>query len=275
LQNNPPLNYPKTPDIYPTTKMKTILIIGATRNLGKALQLHYATQPNTTVFATGRYGKPVHHPPNVHWISGIDISHDNAGRLLALNINHEFPIDIVYFVATASSGLFVSESLDDLKVDKQLAMYKTTAIGPLLVIQQLLKAGILAENAKIIFIGNEAGCISLANRGCNFGFHGSQAALNMIAKLLSLDLTPKGIAVGVVYPGRFRLEDDRHSHIAQGDVRPEVAADALVKFVEEGFDLKKTGQIWASRGFRSVAAFSTTIANANITNHDDPIQLPY
>jgi NAD(P)-dependent dehydrogenase (short-subunit alcohol dehydrogenase family) len=43
--------------------------------------------------------------------------------------------------------------------------------------------------------------------GGNYGGHGSKAALNMTAKLLSIDLEKKGIAVSVVHTGYLRKQN--------------------------------------------------------------------
>jgi NAD(P)-dependent dehydrogenase (short-subunit alcohol dehydrogenase family) len=255
--------------------MKTVLIIGATRNLGKALATHYISEPNTTIYATARYGKPLHHTSNIHWISGIDISHEDAGQQLIVHYNNEFPIDIVYFVATATHDIFAKESLEDLKFEKELKMYKTSVIGPIFLVQQLLRANILAKGAKIIFLATEAGSISLRTSGGNYGFHGSQAALNMTAKLLSLDLAPKNVSVGVVYPGRIAIAGERDSEKLPDEVQPEVGAKALVEFVEKEFNMEKTGQVWSSRGFNGVPVLDSTVLDHNLHSAGKSMQLPW
>jgi NAD(P)-dependent dehydrogenase (short-subunit alcohol dehydrogenase family) len=232
--------------------MKTVLIIGATRNLGAALAKEYAKQPNTIVYATARYAKPLQYATNVHWIGGVDISQEKAGATLTLHYNNDFPIDIVYFVATASSSLFSNETLDHPDFDREVKMYKTSAIGPVFLVQYLVRANILKRGAKIIFIGNEGGSQALrinGSRGGDYGFHGSQAALNMVAKLLSLDLASKEISVGVVHPGLVIPEDrsTKDYPANSGAVRPEVAAHDLIEFTEK-FGKEHNGQFWAPRG---------------------------
>jgi NAD(P)-dependent dehydrogenase (short-subunit alcohol dehydrogenase family) len=230
--------------------MKTVLIVGGTRNLGKALVSHYTSERDTTVYVTARYGKPMHHPPNVHWISGVDITDENAGRTIGLHYNHDFPIDIIYIVASSSHSLYVPESLNNLRFNDEMTMYKTTAIGPLFLIQHIVEAGFLADNGKIIFMGSEFGSLVWPINAGNYGLCGSQAALNMTARLLSHDLRPKNIAVGVVHPGQFQLEGETKHRVSPGAVKPEQAASALVRFVEQDFNMEKTGQLWASRGLR-------------------------
>lgn len=219
--------------------MKTVMVIGATRNLGKAIGKAYSAQPSTTVYATARYVQPEFHGPNVHWISHIDITQESASGKIILNYNNPFPIDILVFAATSSSSMFEPEQLDNLDFEKELTMYKTSAIGPLFIIRSLVKEKLLHAGSKIIFIGNEAGSIALrtpGSKGEDFGHHGSQAALNMMTKLLSLKLAPQGIAVGVVHM----------SHPGAGH-NLESLSTSLIAFIDE-FNIEKTGQFWSPRG---------------------------
>jgi len=255
--------------------MKSILIIGATRNLGKALFLHYCKRPNTKIYATARFGKPFHHAPNVHWISGVDISSEQDVRRMVLNLGSEVVFDIVYVVASASKGLYATETLDSLKIEKEIQMYRTSAIGPLLLVQQLVREQLVLRESKIILLGHEAGSTSLTAKGGDYGFHGSQAALNMIGKQLGLDLAESGIAVGIVYPGEIILEGlDRHNIHAANAVSSASAAEALIDFTENYFDMERTGQLWASRGFESVSALQTTMRDQT-QPENTPVQLPW
>lgn len=88
-------------------------------------------------------------------------------------------------------------------------MYKTSAIGPVFVVQALVKAGVVpaGAGARVILVSSESGSIALRHAkegGGAYGHHASKAALNMVGKLLSLDLTDRGIAVGIVHPGFMR-----------------------------------------------------------------------
>lgn len=88
-------------------------------------------------------------------------------------------------------------------------MYTTSAIGPVFVAQNLVKAGFLGEGSKVILVSSESGSITLRHEsegGGNYGHHASKSALNMVGKLLSLDLKDKGVAVGLVHPGFMRTE---------------------------------------------------------------------
>lgn len=92
-----------------------------------------------------------------------------------------------------------------------MTMYTTSAIGPVFVVQALVKSSLVKEQGKgkVILISSESGSITLRHQsegGGNYGHHASKAALNMVGKLLSLDLKEKGIAVGLLHPGFMRTE---------------------------------------------------------------------
>lgn len=155
-------------------------------------------------------------------------------------------------------------------------MYTTSAIGPVFVVHHLVHAGLLntitqeqdttipPTASKIILISSESGSLTLRHRiegGGNYAHHASKSALNMVGKLLSLDLYSRGIAVGMIHPGFMRTEMTRGVGFDKfyedgGAVTPDEAAQSLVEFVEDGkgggFDMRRTGEYWAPRGARYV-----------------------
>ena len=158
-----------------------------------------------------------------------------------------------------TAGYFATESLKEPSFSAQERMYRTCAIGPTILITTLANHSdkLLDSKSKIIFVSSESGSITLRHEeegGGNYGHHASKAALNMSAKLLSLDLKDRGVAVVCVHPGFMRTEMTRNVGFDKywddgGAVTPEVAAVSLVKWIET-FDISKTGEYWAPRGPR-------------------------
>lgn len=185
-----------------------ILILGATRGLGASLRKLYASKSSTkSVFATARAGSPPESSTEsrVSWIPNIDVSHPDVGQKLV----SQLPPSTKISTAIISAGYFGFESFDSPDWEKQVKMYTTSAIGPVFVVQNLVKAGLLGEGSKVILVSSESGSITLRHEtegGGNYGHHASKSALNMVGKLLSLDLKDKGIAVGLVHPGFMRTE---------------------------------------------------------------------
>ena len=175
-----------------------ILIVGASRGLGASLSKLYAHDKNH-VFATSRSSSTADASEHISYISGIDVASKDAGPSIVTQIESSGKaLDIVIITA----GYFATETFDEPNFDDEVQMYKTSSIGPVFIVHHLVKAGIMAKDSKIVLVSSESGSITLrhdSEGGGNYGHHASKAALNMAGKLLSLDLKPKGIAVGIVH----------------------------------------------------------------------------
>jgi NAD(P)-dependent dehydrogenase (short-subunit alcohol dehydrogenase family) len=185
--------------------LQTVVVVGATRGLGKSLLDQYAAQKEGVVYGTARHTPPQQHAVNVKWIGDVDLSTEHAGRIVATKYEEDSPIDILVLTA----GYFGLESFEKPNWDAEVLMYKTSAIGPVFLVHHLVHAGLLKKGSKIILVSSESGSITLRHQsegGGNYGHHASKAAENMVGKLLSLDLKEKGIAVGIVHPGFMRTE---------------------------------------------------------------------
>jgi NAD(P)-dependent dehydrogenase (short-subunit alcohol dehydrogenase family) len=180
--------------------MPTVLVVGATRGLGASLVAQYAARPGTTVLATTRSSAP---PSDAavkptRWITGIDISQPAASGLLAAAVAPSAPVDTVII----NAGFFGKETFDEPDWDAQVRMYATSAVGPVFVVQALVKAGAVRAGGKFVLVTSEAGSLGLRHDkegGGMYGHHASKAAENMAGRLLSLDLKDKGIAVVMVH----------------------------------------------------------------------------
>jgi NAD(P)-dependent dehydrogenase (short-subunit alcohol dehydrogenase family) len=134
----------------------------------------------------------------------VDVSQPDVGQKLISRLPSAKLSTVII-----SAGYFGFETFDSPDWEKQVQMYTTSAIGPVFVVHNLVKAGLLDQGSKVILVSSESGSITLRHEkegGGNFGHHASKAALNMVGKLLSLDLKAKGIAVGLVHPGFMRTE---------------------------------------------------------------------
>jgi NAD(P)-dependent dehydrogenase (short-subunit alcohol dehydrogenase family) len=206
---------------------------------------------------------------NIAYISSIDIASPEASSsLLHYLESHKIThLDIVIITA----GYFATESLKDPSFSAQEQMYRTCAIGPTILVTALANApSLLSATSKIIFVSSESGSITLRHEsegGGNYGHHASKAALNMSAKLLSLDLKERGIAVAAVHPGFMRTEMTKNVGFDKfwddgGAVTPDVAATSSVEWIES-FDISKTGQYWAPRGPAYVTTSECTVVQAD------------
>jgi NAD(P)-dependent dehydrogenase (short-subunit alcohol dehydrogenase family) len=183
-----------------------VLIIGATRGLGASLRDLYTSKHLTQqVFATTRSDEGPASQSGVSWVPGIDLTKPDVGQKLV----SQLPASLKLSTVIINAGYFGFEDFDMPDWDKEVQMYTTSSIAPVFIVQQLVKSGFLVKGSKVILVSSESGSITLRHEkegGGNYGHHASKAALNMVGKLLSLDLKPNGIAVGLVHPGFMRTE---------------------------------------------------------------------
>ena len=229
--------------------MPNVLVVGATRGLGAEVAQYYAKK-EYSVTGTARSTPPkgLHH--DINWISGVDIAEEGAGKTIVEGLKgHKQDIVVV------TAGFFPKETFDEPDWEAELKTYKICSIGPLFVVQALSKAGLLKKGSKVILLSSEAGSIALRHEsegGAMYAHHGSKAALNMVGKLLSMNLKDDGVAVAMVHPGFMRTEMTKGVGFDKfwddgGAVTPDVAAKSLVEWIDT-FDMSNTGEFWAPRG---------------------------
>lgn len=114
-------------------------------------------------------------------------------------------------VQIISAGHFTTEDLDDKgpNWDEEVLMYTTSSIAPVFIVHALHKANLLSTGSKVVLVSSESGSITLRHEkegGGNYAHHASKAALNMVGKLLSLDLKERGVIISIVHPGFMRTE---------------------------------------------------------------------
>ncbi|KAK6992964.1 short-chain dehydrogenase/reductase family protein, partial [Favolaschia claudopus] len=264
--------------------MPTTLIVGATRGLGAALATAYADVGHT-VYATSRSSSPPSSPshPNITWIPSIDIATESAGTALASALPPHAIVDNLIVTA----GYFVSETFDEPHWSEQVTMYTTCAVGPLFAVQALVQAGKIkttlagtgdTEGGKVVLVSSESGSIGLRHQkegGGNYAHHASKSALNMVGKLLSLDLKERGITVAIVHPGFMRTDMTKNVGYDQywdsgGAITPAEAASSLMPFIES-FTLDMTGEFWAPRGATDIGTAEDVMGK----NLPAPLQLPW
>ncbi|KAL5336102.1 hypothetical protein BJX70DRAFT_409993 [Aspergillus crustosus] len=242
---------------------KTILIVGATRGLGASLRTLYASNPSTHVFATTRSEEKSDPESRVSWISNVDLTKPDVGQKLVSQLPSSTKLSSVIITA----GFFGLETFDTPDWEKQVQMYTTWS-----------KSGYLTEGSKVILVSSESGSIMLRHEkegGGNYGHHASKTALNMVGKLLSLDLKPNGIAVSLVHPGFMRTGMTKGVGFDKywddgGAVTPDEAAKSLANFIDE-FDISKTGEYWAPRGPGDIGTVESVLGSDLPT----PLRLPW
>lgn len=114
-----------------------------------------------------------------------------------------------------SAGHFTTEDLGGDKGPswaEEQRMYTTSSIAPVFIVHRLVQASLVRAGSRLVLVSSEAGSIALRHAhegGGNYAHHASKAALNMVGKLLSLDLADRGVVVSVVHPGFMRTDMTR------------------------------------------------------------------
>ncbi|KAJ3112184.1 hypothetical protein HDU96_004852 [Phlyctochytrium bullatum] len=258
--------------------MPNFLVVGANRGLGLALTTHLASLPGVHTFATSRSSSEALTAlgPSVTQVLGVDVLNPDAGTVIAKALPSESTtFDVVFVVA----GYFTLESFDTISWEEQRKMFDICAIGPLFVVQRLVKEGKLRKGSKLVLITSEGGSITLRTHeegGGAYGHHMSKAAQNMMGKLLSVDLKPLGIPVIMIHPGFLKTEMTKsvgfdQYYEAGGAVEPEEAIPPLLKCVEE-LTLENTGKFIAPLGAKGVGNAHVI---GEVSKLPTPLELPW
>ena len=208
--------------------MKTVLITGVSRGIGRALaEIFLANE----YFVVGTSTKGI-----------ADIKHDNlvvfqldlANSLsiekcsqAILNLNKS--IDIL--INNAGTAHVEREGI---KMDILRDTLETNLIGPIDFTQHILP--VVREGGHIINISSRMGSLSYVHQPNNPSYKISKAALNMFTRVLSLQLKDT-ITVSSVHPGAVLTA----MASPDADMQPEEAA----KYIYElAISKPKTGQFW-------------------------------
>jgi len=100
----------------------------------------------------------------------------------------------------------------------------------------------LKEGSKIAIMTSRMGSIDDNTSGGSYGYRMSKVAVSMAGKSLSLDLKPKGIAVGILHPGLVSTRMTNFSGISTAE-----AVQGLLQRIDE-LNLDNTGTFWHSKG---------------------------
>lgn len=142
----------------------------------------------------------------------------------------------------------------------------------------LYTAKLLSSGSKIVLLSSEAGSIALRHEsegGGNYGHHASKTALNMVGKLLAMDLQKHGITVGLVHPGFMKTEMTKGVGFDQfyeelGAIEPDEAARGLAEWTEK-LTIEKTGEFWAPRGPNGIPIAEKALGK----NLPTPLNVPW
>ena len=176
--------------------MTNILVTGANRGIGLALCQQLASRGDH-VIAACRQSSDELDALDVRVETGVDVADDESVRALAARL-----ADTKLDVLVNNAGIMGVESIDSIDYDSIRKQFEVNALGPLRVITAL--RGALNEGAKVIIVTSRMGSIEDNSSGGFYGYRMSKAAVNMLAKSLSLDL--RGRTITLLHPGFVQTE---------------------------------------------------------------------
>ncbi|MEM7180665.1 MAG: SDR family oxidoreductase [Spirochaetota bacterium] len=214
--------------------MKTYLVTGANKGIGKELCRKLKQQGNT-VIAVCRSSNQELEGLGVRVESGVDISNMDDLKRLTEKLQ-----GVTIDVLINNAGIWKNESLDDMNFDTILEQFQVNTLGTLKVTSCLLP--LLTSGSKVAVVTSRMGSIEDNTSGGRYGYRMSKAALNSAAKSLSVDLKEKQIAVGILHPGMVQTDMTSHRGIPV-----EESVSGLLQRIEE-LNLENTGTFWHANG---------------------------
>jgi len=102
-------------------------------------------------------------------------------------------------------------------IDEFTRVMRINAVAPAYVAAAFEKHVAASEKHVIVFIGTRSGSIGDNGSGGHYAYRCSKAALNMVAKSVSIDFAPQGITAVVMHPGSVATETRKGNGIPVGE----------------------------------------------------------
>lgn len=190
--------------------MQRVFITGANRGIGLGLVRHCLSRGDR-VFAGCRS------PEQATELNRLQEEHGDQVTVLPLDVTDQAAIDNA--VATVggfvdgldlqvnNAGVGVGEDrFGRLAAPALIDTFRVNAAAPLLLAQALLPLLKNGRRPVIASVTSRMGSIADNGSGGYYAYRASKAALNMLNKSLSVDLTSKGIIAVVLHPGWVRTD---------------------------------------------------------------------
>ncbi|MEM8686507.1 MAG: SDR family oxidoreductase [Pseudomonadota bacterium] len=201
--------------------MATICITGPNRGIGLELARQYRTRGDD-VLAVVRVPTPELSATGAELFSGVDVSNEQSLVRLARELSGR-TIDVLI----NNAGIFKDRNgLADTSLDAVREEFNVNTIGPLGTVQAL--SPLLADGGKVAIVSSNLGSIANCARPSGYGYNISKAGVNMVGKMLSLELAPRSIAVLLLHPGWVSTDMTDH----EGPVSALESAAGLIREID-------------------------------------------
>jgi NAD(P)-dependent dehydrogenase (short-subunit alcohol dehydrogenase family) len=180
-------------------------------------------------------------------ISQLDVGDEESRRDCFQTLStHTEKLDLLINSAGILSG---NEEfcypLGELKQDDLCRTFLINSVAPLLMVEGALPLLRNGEQPVVVNIASDNGSISRKSHGGKYGYSASKAALNMITRILSVDLSPHGIVVVSLHPGWVKTTMTRNEN---APLEPSESISGMIQ-VLESLEMNDTGRFldWTGR----------------------------
>ncbi len=179
--------------------MPTLLITGANRGIGLALVQSFA-RDGWKIHACCRN---LEKAKDLKAVSGditrhkLDVTDNLKVESLARELADE-PIDVL----VNNAGVYnTREGFGTTEYEAWADMLAVNTLSPLRVVEHFADLVAASDRKVIANMSSRLGSISAAEKGGSYPYRTSKCALNMVTKLLSIDLADRGITTIAMHPG--------------------------------------------------------------------------
>ena len=215
--------------------MAVILITGANRGIGLEMARQYVYRGDELI-AVCRQSSPELNALGATVIEGLDVTSDQSVAELARKIEGMRLDRLVN-----NAGILERDSLENPGFEAVERQFQVNSMGPLRITTAL--RGNLGNGSKVFIITSRMGSIEDNTSGGYYGYRMSKAAVNMVAKSLSVDLKDAGIGVFLLHPGYVSTDMTGH----QGIPVQQCAAGLIERM--DTLDIEQTGTFWHQEGY--------------------------
>ena len=177
-------------------------------------------------------------------VTELDVSEESSVAAWASSLGSTAPVKnaagrvdvVINNAGTTGTDGYTKWQLEDVTADEMLHVFKINTVGPLIVVQQLLRHGLIGSDATGAgaLVGNvtsKVGSVDDNGSGAGYAYRASKSALNIVNKSMSIDLADRDVSCVLLHPGwvRTRMTEGR------GLIDAEESAAGLIKAMEGAY----------------------------------------
>jgi len=193
---------------------KTVVVTGATGGIGSEFCKQLLEKKNRVIAACRKPTDALRSLGEEHsgqlTITELDVSDGRSIAKWASELSSKVDHVHVCINNAGTTGLdgFARWALEDATEEDMMHAYMINAVGPTLIVQQLLKHSLLGGSSPSLVanVTSKVGSVADNGSGAGYAYRASKSALNNITKSMSIDLAPQGITCTLLHPGYVRTK---------------------------------------------------------------------